>query len=489
VTTAPAAARGGLLTPILIGVVSGSILVPLNSTMLAVALPGVMDEFGLGADNVATLVSLYLGAVAIALPIGGTLGDRYGARRTFLVGVLAFGLASLLAAVAGTFLVLQLARVLQAASGALVSTSSAVLIREAAPSERRGEAFGLFDGLTSVSAAIGPFIGGVLVGAFGWRSMFVVAVPIAVVSAGLVGFVLAPDRLARRIGESAPDPGTPESVLPLERDPGREEFAPALRRRIDVPGLVLLGLAIVAFLVALRGPGIGTAWLIAAIALVPLAVAFVLVELRTDHPAVDPRLFQVPAFAAAVVGVFGSTVILHGSFILVPLAVERLLHENAATSGVVLLGIAGVGALMAPFGGRISDRTGRRNVVVAGSLVSAVALAGLWLPAGTSTPLAIALLLGVVGFGNGLTSPRQVAALESTGRDRTGMAAGTYYTGRYLGGVVGASLAGVILGSTVTAGGVSFAFGLLAIVGLVVAIASLGLPGTRARAARGTIAP
>ena len=486
-TTAPAAARGGLLTPILIGVVSGSILVPLNSTMLAVALPGVMDEFGLGADNVATLVSLYLGAVAIALPIGGTLGDRYGARRTFLVGVLAFGLASLLAAVAGTFLILQLARVMQAASGALVSTSSAVLIREAAPAERRGEAFGLFDGLTSVSAAIGPFIGGVLVGAFGWRSMFVVAVPIAVVSAGLVGFVLAPDRLARRIGESAPDPGTPESVLPLERDPGREEFAPAQRRRIDVPGLVLLGLAIVAFLVALRGPGIGTPWLVAAIALVPLAVAFVVVELRTDHPAVDPRLFRVPAFAAAVVGVFGSTVILHGSFILVPLAVERLLHESAATSGVVLLGIAGVGALMAPFGGRMSDRTGRRNVVVAGSLVSAIALAGLWLPAGTSTPLAIALLLGVVGFGNGLTSPRQVAALESTGRDRTGMAAGTYYTGRYLGGVVGASLAGVILGSTVTAGGVSFAFGLLAIVGLVVAIASLGLPGTRARGARGTI--
>lgn len=477
-SAAPSGARGHLLTPILFGIASGSILVPLNSTMLAVALPGVMDEFGLGADNVATLVSLYLGAVAIALPVGGTLGDRFGARRTFLVGVLGFGLASLIAAVAGSFLVLQLARVLQAALGALVSTSSAVLIRESAPAERRGEAFGLFDGLTSVSAAIGPFIGGVLVGAFGWRSMFVVAVPIAMLSAGLVGFVLAPDRVARRKAVSSPPTEDLESVLPLERDPGPEELAPAAPpRRIDFPGLVLLGLAIVAFLIALRGPGIGTLWLIGAVALVPLAVAFVAVELRTDHPAVDPRLFRVPAFAAAVAGVFGSTVILHGSFILVPLAVERLLHENAATSGVVLLGIAGVGALTAPFGGRISDRTGRRKVVVAGSLISAVGLAVLWLPAGTSTPLAIALLLGVVGFGNGLTSPRQVAALESTGRDRVGMAAGTYYTGRYLGGVVGASLAGAILGSTVTAGGVSFAFGLLAIVGLLVALASLGLPG------------
>lgn len=476
-------ARGSLLTPILFGIASGSILVPLNSTMLAVALPGVMDEFSLGADNVATLVSLYLGAVAIALPVGGTLGDRYGARRTFLAGVLGFGVASLVAAIAGSFLLLQVARVLQAATGALVSTSSAVLIRESAPAERRGETFGLFDGLTSVSAAIGPFIGGVLVGAFGWRSMFVVAVPIALLSAGLVGFVFHPDRVARRVAARQADAGEDdESVLPLERDPGPEEFAPAHQRRpIDVPGLVLLGLAIVAFLLALRGPGIGTPWLVAVAALGPLAIAFVFVELRTDHPAVDPRLFRVPAFAAAVAGVFGSTVILHGSFILVPLAVERLLHESAATSGVVLLGIAGVGALMAPFGGRISDRTGRRNVVVAGSLVSAIGLAVLWLPIGTATPIAIALLLAVVGFGNGLTSPRQVAALESTTRQRTGMAAGTYYTGRYLGGVVGASLAGVVLGSTVTAGGVSFAFGLLAIVGLLVALASLGLPGRSAR--------
>jgi len=478
---APGGARASLLTPILFGIASGSILVPLNSTMLAVALPGVMDEFGLGADNVATLVSLYLAAVAIALPVGGTLGDRYGARRTFLAGVLGFGLASLIAAVAGSFLLLQVARVLQASTGALVSTSSAVLIRESAPAARRGETFGLFDGLTSVSAAIGPFIGGVPVGAFGWRSMFFVAVPIALLSAGLVGFVLRPDRVARRAA-AARGRDEDESVLPLERDPGPEEFAPPVdRRRIDIPGLVLLGLAIVAFLLALRGPGIGTPWLVAVVALVPLGIAFVLVELRTDQPAVDPRLFRVPAFAAAVAGVFGSTVILHGSFILVPLAVERLLHQSAATSGVVLLGIAGVGAIMAPFGGRISDRTGRRNVVVAGSLVSAAGLALLWLPVGTATPIAIALLLGVVGFGNGLTSPRQVAALESTTRERTGMAAGTYYTGRYLGGVVGASLAGVVLGSTVTAGGVSFAFGLLAIVGLLVALASVGLPGRSAR--------
>ncbi|MBI3745049.1 MAG: MFS transporter [Chloroflexi bacterium] len=126
-------ARGArLLTPLMLGVASGSILVPLNSTMLAVALPGIMDEFHLGPGPVASLVTLYLGAVAVALPASGSLGDRFGHRRLFLIGVLVFAAASALAAGAGTFELLQLARVLQAVSGAFVSTSSASLVREAA---------------------------------------------------------------------------------------------------------------------------------------------------------------------------------------------------------------------------------------------------------------------------------------------------------------------------------------------------------------------
>jgi MFS family permease len=256
---------------------------------------------------------------------------------------------------------------------------------------------------------------------------------------------------------------------------------PTARRPLDVPGLTLLGLAIASFLVAIGAvgitdPGVRTA---AAIAILPLTAAFLVVELRAAHPAVDPRLVRRPAFAAALAGVFGSTVVLHGSFILVPLLVERLLDQSATTSGIVLLGIAGVWAIVSPFGGRISDRRGRRGVVVAGSLVSAAGLALLALPAAITAAAIVAVLLGVVGFGNGLTSPRQAAALESVETARVGMAAGTYYTGRYLGGVVGASLAGALLGTSVTAAGVSLGFAILAAVMVGVALASLGLPGRR----------
>lgn len=441
----------------MLGVASGAILVPLNSTMLAVALPGVEQEFALSANAVSSLVTLYLGAVAVALPVGGSIGDRYGHRPAFLAGVIAFAVASALAAVAGSFEVLEIARVGQAASGALISTSSASLIRETAPEARRGEAFGLFDLMVSTSAAVGPFVGGLLVGGFGWRSLFMIAVPLGIVSAAFVGLWLRPDPAAH---------ATEHRRAPVP---------------IDVPGLVLLSLAIVAFLVAIR-IGSGAVGLVAALAVVPLLGAFVFVELRRDRPAVDPRLFLDRPFAAAVAGVFGSTVILHGCFILVPFLVERLLFETATTSGIVLLGIAGVAALVAPFGGRFSDRNGRRNVVVAGSAVSAIGLAGLWLGAGGMTAVSVALLLGVVGFGNGLTSPRQAAALESVEAARTGMAAGTYYTGRYLGGVVGASLAGAILGSEVTTGGVATGFAVLAAVGIAVAVVSLGLRSGAANA-------
>jgi MFS family permease len=466
----------------MLGVASGAILVPLNSTMLAVALPGVMSEFGLGANTVSSLVTLYLGAVAVALPVGGSLGDRFGHRRTFLVGVVGFGLASLVAALAGSFVVLEGTRVLQAASGALISTSSAALIRETAPESRRGEAFGLFDLLVSTSAAIGPFIGGVVVGALGWRSLFFLAVPIAAVAAVLVGIVLRPGRTGTPEGQVHEGVDAP-AVEPSVEPPVEPAEEPASTPRpIDVPGLALLGLVIVAFLLALRGDSVGPLGTIGLIAVVPLAIAFVLLELRRDRPAVDPRLFLRRPFAAAVVGVFGATVVLHGSFILVPLLVENLLHETATTSGIVLLGIAGVSAIAAPFGGRASDRIGRRRLAVAGSLITAVGLALLWLPAGIASAATVAILLGVVGLGFGLAgSPRQAAAFETIEPSRLGMASGTYYTGRYLGGVVGASLAGTVLGQVVTPAGVSLGFGLLTIVALIAAVTALGLPGASTR--------
>ncbi len=442
--------REGLPSSRMLGIASGAILVPLNSTMLAVALPGIMGEFRLGANEVSSLVSLYLGAVAVVLPLAGSLVDRFGARRIFLGGVLMFAAASLIGAVGTSFVILEVARALQAAFGALISTSSAALIREMAHRDRQGEAFGLFDLLVSSSAAIGPFVGGVVVATFGWRSLFTIAIPVALLSAATVGALHRPPRTTVR-----PDGPRPP---------------------LDLAGLGLLALLIVAFLVALRTFGTVTGT-IALAATLPLFALFVLAEARAARPAVDLALLRQAPFASAAIGVFGATVVLHGCFFLVPILVEGLLAGSPTASGLVLLGIAGVSAIFAPWGGRLSDRLGRRPVAVAGSLVTAVGLAVLAGPIGMSTAIAVGVLLGVVGLGLGLAgAPRQAGAFESVEPERVGMAAGTYYTARYLGGVVGASLGGAVLAAGVTTGGMSVGFGLLAIVSGVVAIVSFGLP-------------
>jgi MFS transporter, DHA2 family, methylenomycin A resistance protein len=356
--------------------------------------------------------------------------------------------------------VLALARVFQAVSGAFVSTSSIALLRAISPPDRRGSAFGLFDMLVSTSAAVGPLIGGLLVAGLGWRSLFVVAVPVAIFAALAVGAVVRPEPVAG---------ATDRPVVP---------------RPIDLPGLGLLAAFLISLLLGLRGLEGGGPEVAAVLAAPILLVLFVLVELRTEHPAVDPRLFSRRSFAAAVVGVFGATVILHATLVLVPLLVERLQGGDAQTSGFVLLGISALGAIAAPIGGRRSDVVGRRQPAVIGTVASAVGLAALWLVAPESSTLMLGLLLALVGFGMGMAGPpRQTAALETIESERVGMAAGTYMTGRYIGGAVGATLAGAVLGGTVTPAGISTGFAILTVVAIGVAVSSLFLPGRQARAA------
>jgi DHA2 family methylenomycin A resistance protein-like MFS transporter len=239
----------------------------------------------------------------------------------------------------------------------------------------------------------------------------------------------------------------------------------------------MLGLLLSALLIALQGldsPG----GVVAAVLLPVLLAAFVVRELRVASPAVDLRLFVRPAFAAAVLGVLGVTVILHATFILVPLSVEALLSGTPTTSGIALLGISGVGAIAAPFGGRLSDRFGRRAPAVAGALLMVAALGALASLSATATVPVMAALLGVVGLGFGLSgSPRQAAALEAVAPNAVGMAAGTYFTGRYLGGVLGAMLAGAVLAGGVSSTSVGQGFVVLAVVACAVAIVSGGLPG------------
>jgi MFS family permease len=178
---------------IVVAVALASILVPLNSTMVAVALPRLMADLGVSLGAATWLITSYLIAMASLQPLAGKLGDRYGRRRLILGGLLYFGLASLGAATATSFAELLLFRVNQAISGAIVFPNAAALVREVVPVERRASAYGLVGTAVALGAAAGPLLGGLLIELLGWRAIFYASAPL-VLAALLVGWLVVPRR-------------------------------------------------------------------------------------------------------------------------------------------------------------------------------------------------------------------------------------------------------------------------------------------------------
>ncbi|MGB5052655.1 MAG: MFS transporter, partial [Caldilineaceae bacterium] len=154
-----------------------TMLAPLNSTMIAVALPSIADSFHVEVSAASVLVPTYLFVMAVLQPFAGGLGDRLDRRRLILASLLLFGVASMGAAFALNMPILIFFRLLQALSGAMVFPNGVALLREVIPTERRGRVSGTVGSAASFAAALGPVIGGLLVQAFGWQSVFWTNVP------------------------------------------------------------------------------------------------------------------------------------------------------------------------------------------------------------------------------------------------------------------------------------------------------------------------
>lgn len=165
----------------IVGIALASALVPLNSTMIAVALPTLADEFDITTGRAAILITVYLVAMLVGQPTSGRLADHVGARRLALVAVAGFGVCSAAAMFAGTFAVLVAVRAGQAVFASALSPSVQALLRKVTDSDNRGRAFGLQGSVIGVGAGLGPALGGLLLAGFGWRALFAVNLPIVIV--------------------------------------------------------------------------------------------------------------------------------------------------------------------------------------------------------------------------------------------------------------------------------------------------------------------
>jgi EmrB/QacA subfamily drug resistance transporter len=388
-------------------------LMPLNSTMVAVAVPAVAAEFEHSATTVTqALVATYLiTAIALQSP-GGKLADRFGQWRVLRSGQAAIASGALLALVAPDLATLTVARVLMACGGALVVPATIALMRVVLPPDRRGRAFGTFGAVMALAAAVGPVLGGVLVEAFSWEAVFLANVP-----------VLA---LAALVGANVP-PAVP----------------PAPASHFDWWGSVLLTVGLVLVVVGTQG---GRAWSLLVLAGgAAVLAAFAWWESRTRDPVVDFRLFRSVPFAAGSVLVALQNLVMYALLFELPLVLDDLFGSSAREIGQLLTILTVAMVVMSLLAGRLTDRFGPRPVAVAGALLCLVGLLVLD-RSGLSAPGDVRVPLALLGAGLGLSSPAaQSASLSGISPRQSGMAAGAASTMRYLGAVVGIALLGRLL--------------------------------------------
>ena len=381
---------------LILTVALGAMLAPLNSTMIAIALLPIVDDFHTTLAAAGWLVTAYLLALVVVLPLAGKLGDRYGRRAFVLGGLLGFGVASLGAAVAPSLALLVAFRLAQAVACAVVVPNGVGLIRDSIAAERRGRAFGILAGSLALAAGLGPPLGGLLVLLGGWRAVFYVNLP-------LVGVALV---IAWRT---------------LPRHPVRRPTTP-----FDWLGAVLLTVVLGgAAALAVEGRHEPSA-LVPGIPLLALVMfLFVRRELADADPVFQPRFFTRRAFAAANGAVSFNNLAFYTTLLATPILLTRHLHWAPVEVGLALTLLSGPIVVFSPIGGRLADRFGRRLPAVVGSSLLTVGL----LPLAVAPEITVYGLLAALtlaGTGIGLANAgMQASAVEAIDTDQAGAAAGS----------------------------------------------------------------
>jgi MFS family permease len=390
-------------------------LMPLNSTMIAVALPDISVEFDRDPALVTQgLVTSYLIAAVVLQSPAGKLGDRIGHARMVVFGQVLVAAGALLGFLAPALWVLIVARILMAAGSAALVPSALALLRQGLPPERRGRAFGAFGAMMALSAGLGPVVGGELVRAFGWASVFSANLPVLAVSVALgaiAGRVPAADRDAHP--------------------------------RFDWIGTCLFAAGLTSIILGLRPDG-GHVALLVTVG-VGLLVVFALWERRVSDPVVAFSLFGSLHFSAGAFLIAVQNLVMYALVFQVPLVAAALFDLDARGTGQLLVSMMLAMVVTSPLAGRLTDHLGARSLAVAGSLVALAGIAGLgWID--LSAPGQLVLPMVLLGIGLGLTTPAaQSASLSAVGWDLAGTAAGIGSTMRYLGGIVGVAIMSLLL--------------------------------------------
>ncbi|MGI8758797.1 MAG: MFS transporter [Acidimicrobiales bacterium] len=406
---------------VLVATILGSGMALLDATAVNVALPAIGEDLDAGLSGLQWVVSGYLLTLAAFILLGGSLGDRFGRRRVFVVGVVWFAVASLLCGLAPSVPALVGARALQGVGGALLTPGSLAIIQASFVPGDRGRAIGAWSGLGSVAAAAGPFLGGWLVGAVSWRAVFLLNLPVAAVVVAVA---------VRHV---------PETLDP-DRGPGLDLAGAAA-------GVVGLAGATYALVEApVRGAGAA----VVAAAAVGLAglLAFVAVEARTRQPMLPLGMFSSRQFTGANLVTLALYAALSGTLFLLVIHLQQVLGYAPVEAGAALVPVTVLMLVLSPRAGRLAQRIGPRLPMTLGPLGTAIGLVLMTrIDAGASYLGTVFPAVVVLGLGLALTvAPLTATVLAAVETGRAGVASGVNNAVARLAGLLAVVLLPVVAG-------------------------------------------
>ena len=385
---------------VLLATVLGSGIAFLDGTVVNVALPAIGEDFGVGFSSLQWTISAYMLTLGALLLVGGSLGDLYGRKLIFMWGLAGFTLASLLCAVAPSVGVLVAARALQGIGAAMLVPGSLAIISGSFREEDKGQAIGAWSGLSGVTTAVGPFIGGWLVDSVSWRLVFFINLPLALIAIAIT---------LRHVPET------------------RDEAA---ARTPDVAGGITAALGLGGIVFALiEGPARG--WgqplvLIGGIVGVVATAGFLAVEARVAHPMMPFSIFRSRQFS----GANGTTLLVYaalsGAMFLVVIQLQKILGYSALEAGAAFLPVTLLLLALSPTAGKLAQRWGPRGPMTIGPLTAGAGLAML-MNVDSGSHYWTDLLPGIVVFGLGLSAtvaPLTTAVLTAIEGSHAGLASG-----------------------------------------------------------------
>jgi EmrB/QacA subfamily drug resistance transporter len=427
----------------------GSFMGALDTLVVSTALPTIRVDLDASVSQLEWTVNAYNLSFAVMLVTAAALGDRFGRRRLYAVGLVGFALASVASALSPNVGWLIASRAVQGVAAAFMMSLGLALLSAAFPAERRGTAIGLFSAVTGLAVASGPLVGGAVVNGLDWTWIFWLNVPIGLVAAPLV--------LARV----------------------KESFGP--NTALDFPGLGLVtagALGIVWGLVRGNSAGWGSVEVVATLAAgVLLVVAFIAWERRAAEPMIPMSFFRSRAFSAgnlAIFAVFGS---LFAEVYFFAQLLQNAMGYDALEAGLRLMPWTGTFLVVGPIAGALTDRIGERPLMVTGLLIQAAGTIWIALIAGPDlsySELVVPMVIAGVGISMAIPSA-QNSVLGSVSEEAVGKAAGTNSVMRELGGVFGIAVAvAVFAGAGSYASPQAFTDGFTPAIGVAAALALVG---------------